>query len=650
MLRVVFAFGVNFIIEILFRQSLGEAAGFLMQSPLRFALGVLIVFAPVALTLLTRRRGFWTGVACVIWLLLGIANRVVMSMRTMPIGIGDIAVVFSCLSIIPVYLSTFEIILVCVGFAALIAGAVILHKRAKKHALKLKSALITCLCAVLVLGISAHGALASGIVSLKFSNLLEACEQYGYTYCFSAGALRRGIVKPKDYNKASVQAVLENLPGEKAESTPNIIFVQLESFCDVSRFTNLTFSTDPSPVFNSLKKNCPSGYLTVPYIGAGTANVEFEVLTGISLDLFGPGEYPYKSALRTRACESLANILKPLGYSTHVMHNNGGTFYSRNSAFAALGFDDFTSLEYMQDVKYNPLGWATDASLMTPIFDCLESGSNSDLVFAISVQAHGKYPTDEVAQTANTSTGHTNGADEAMLTKEQLDALSIDVSGNISASVKAQYKYYAQQLSEMDAFVGELIDRLSDYPEDTILVVYGDHLPGISLDRSAVSGGIMQSEYVIWSNFPLDIEDRDLFAWELGAHVLKAAGISAGSIARLHESDIEESTYALQLLSYDMLYGESYGGKLEFSDMQMGLLPITVTGIETSPDKTLIRGTNFTPFSHVYAGSKKLATQFIDSETLSVAAGALANAASVHVSQVNTEGTILSESEPYELK
>ena len=37
------------------------------------------------------------------------------------------------------------------------------------------------------------------------------------------------------------------------------------------------------------------------------------------------------------------------------------------------------------------------------------------------------------------------------------------------------------QIHEMDQFVKELTDALADYPEDVILVMYGDHLPTMGL-------------------------------------------------------------------------------------------------------------------------------------------------------------------------
>ena len=59
-------------------------------------------------------------------------------------------------------------------------------------------------------------------------------------------------------------------------------------------------------------KEYSSGYYKVPSVGAGTANTEFESITGMSMHYFGPGEYPYKSILRETTCESAPYVLKNL--------------------------------------------------------------------------------------------------------------------------------------------------------------------------------------------------------------------------------------------------------------------------------------------------------------------------------------------------
>ena len=69
-----------------------------------------------------------------------------------------------------------------------------------------------------------------------------------------------------------------------------------------------------------------------------------------------------------------------------MIHNNTGTFYDRHLVFPNLGFDTFTSLEYMNHVEKNPLGWAKDTVLTTEILTTLFSTEQRDFIYAISVQ------------------------------------------------------------------------------------------------------------------------------------------------------------------------------------------------------------------------------------------------------------------------
>ena len=132
--------------------------------------------------------------------------------------------------------------------------------------------------------------------------------------------------------------------------------------------------------------------MRVPSVGAGTANVEFEAITGISAKFFGPGEYPYKSVLTEKPMETLAFDLKSLGYTAHAIHNHKAVFYNRHIVFANMGFDTFTSLEYMKDVEKTHKNWAKDHVLTECIRDALDSTEGRDFIYTISVQPHGQYP------------------------------------------------------------------------------------------------------------------------------------------------------------------------------------------------------------------------------------------------------------------
>lgn len=58
--------------------------------------------------------------------------------------------------------------------------------------------------------------------------------------------------------------------------------MQLESFFDPELVNFLNISEDPIPYYRQLMKDYSSGYLRVPVVGAGTANTEFETISGMS--------------------------------------------------------------------------------------------------------------------------------------------------------------------------------------------------------------------------------------------------------------------------------------------------------------------------------------------------------------------------------
>ena len=73
----------------------------------------------------------------------------------------------------------------------------------------------------------------------------------------------------------------------------------------------------------------------------------------------------------------------------------------------------------------------------------------------------------------------------------------------------------------MDNFVKELTDRLEDYPEDVVLVMYGDHLPTMGLTVEDVDNKyLFQTQYVMWDNFGLEKKDVNLAAYQMAAEVL----------------------------------------------------------------------------------------------------------------------------------
>ena len=528
---------------------------------------------------------------------------------------------------------------------ALVIAIIILFRKAPK--MKEKVNYRRAAAAIVIIAVGTFGvfqlAIRGGVLDTFFGNLAYGYSDNGVPYCFLVTWMDQGIDKPSNYSADMIESIFYDgelgddgiyTPGEDddtdVENTPNILFLQLESFMDPTLVEGLEYSKDPIPNYRKLMEEYSSGYLTVPAVGAGTANVEFEVMTGISARFFGPGEYPYKNILRETTVESTPNDLKLLGYSSHAIHNHRGAFYGRNKVFSNMGFDTFTCLEYMNNVTKTPRNWAKDGILTEQIMDALESTDGKDYIYTISVQGHGKYPTEQV-----------------------IEDPAITVTKAETEEQRWTYEYYVNQVYEMDLFVKELTDTLASYDEDVILVMYGDHLPALDMTEETMkNGSIYQTQYIIWNNFGMEKEDKDLNAYELTSEVLDRLGISVGMMNKYQQNYKGEENYLtnLEALAYDMLYGEHYiyGGKnpYEATDLQMGVKKIKIDEIVEIGDNYYIKGQNFTEYSKVSLDGEILDTVYLGPTILALKDKVDPEDVSrMKVSQVEKNSEILSTTE-----
>ena len=609
-LLIVTAVVLNLIIEALARHSLIQSVLFLVESPMVFVCNVMLILSLISFALLFRRRVFAMSMLSLVWLALGIINGVILTNRMTPFTINDLSSLKDGLSIVTTYFSKTTMILAVAGIVVLILAIIILFRKAPKMKEKVNYKKAAAIIAVVL--VAAAGTLQvsirTGVLDTFFGNLAYGYRDNGVPYCFIVTWMDKGIGKPDDYSAETIQSIFsggelgdDNIytPGEDddtdVDNTPNILFLQLESFIDPTLVEGVEYSQDPIPNYRQLMKEYSSGYLTVPAVGAGTANVEFEVMTGMSARFFGPGEYPYKSILRETTCETAPYDLKLLGYSSHAIHNHRGAFYGRNKVFSNMGFDTFTSLEYMNNVMKTPKNWAKDSILTDQIFDALESTEGPDYIYTISVQGHGKYPTEQM-----------------------IEDPAITVTKAESDEQKWSYEYYVNQVYEMDLFVKELTDALSSYDEDIVLVMYGDHLPALDMtEESMKNGSLYQTQYIIWNNFGMKKQDKDLNAYELTSELFDRLGISVGMMTKYQQNYKGTEGYLanLEALSYDMLYGKRYiFGETDVyrpSDLKMGVKDIKIDEIVQIGENYYIKGQNFTEYSKISLDGNILDTVYL---------------------------------------
>lgn len=643
----VWALLLNLVIETLGRMPTTSVWGgfqFLIDEPIVFLYNTLIIFATLVIASVFKRRLFVFTIVSLFWLVIGIVNGVILTQRMTPFTVKDLSILDDGITIVSNYMSTFQIVMAAIGVAVAIGLLVLLFIKGpkKKERVKWKRNLIGVLLVLAVTFGATSIMIKTGKIETFFGNLASAYRDYGVVYCFTNTWLNTGISKPDNYSQDRMLDIFsdEELGDDNAmlltqkdedEEHPNIIFLQLESFIDPSNITSIETSKEACPNFRNLVNNYPSGQLTVPACGAGTANVEFEVMTGISAKFFGPGEYPYKSVLKEKTMETLGYDLKSLGYSTHAIHNHRAVFYNRNTVFANMGLDTFTSIEYMSDVEKTPKNWAKDNILTESMLDALNSTESRDMIYTISVQGHGKYPSEQVIQNPE-----------------------ITVTSAPSEELKWKFEYYVNQVHEMDNFIGQLTEALSNYDEPVVLVMYGDHIPAIDMtEDDLASRNLYGTEYVIWSNFGLDGDDEDMYSYQLAAHVTEMLDMQVGTVFTYQQNHKNSETYLedLKAIGYDILYGKYYlyGGKNPFepTDMKMGVKDITIDEVVKIGDKYYIKGKNFTEYSKVTLDGKTLKTIYLGSNILGLLEDVDPDdAANMKVSQIETKSNeILSTTE-----
>ena len=637
--------GIVFLVELISRRNFLSACSFVGKHTGAYFYNAFIVFASLSLVYLFRRRAFFRVIISGFWILLGIINGCILSNRVTPFGFTDL----KCLSDLFAmnntnYFTAEEATVVVIGLCLFLLMCAALFIKGPRFQGKIhKVVVFASVVSVLFIGlpVATSAAQNANVVASYFSNIAQGYENYGFIYGFSSSVVDRGMSKPDDYDEEHIASIEAEVNQGKKETTvtkkdaPNIICVLLESFCDPDEINFLDYNKDPIPTFHKLEKKYTSGYLTVPVVGAGTANTEFEVLSGMSMQYFGTGEYPYKTILKKTDCESTASDLASIGYGTHAVHNNGGNFYSRVNAFSMMGFDTFTSKELMNIQSYTPNGsWATDDILVNETIKTLDATPNQpDFTYTITVGTHGDYPKEPVI--ANPP---------------------YTVSGISDEETRNQWIYYVNQLNEVDTFMSSLIKQLSRRDEDTIVVFFGDHLPTMGLEDSDMkSNDIYKTKYVTWNNMGLEKKDADLYAYQLMASITDSVGIHEGTILSYHQTQAGKADTAAYLdglnnLQYDILYGDRYCYNGEdlypATDIVMGIDDVKLNSVTNSygGSNVYLYGSNFTKWSRVFVNGKKIDTSFMNSGCIYISKDSIKDGDTVKICQLGSNSTVFRES------
>lgn len=294
------------------------------------------------------------------------------------------------------------------------------------------------------------------------------------------------------------------------KENPSVIVIMNESFSDLSVLGN--FESDEYLLnFNNIDSYVMRGHVYSSVYGGGTANSEFEFLTGNSMANIGLGIYPYPNYDLSNTF-NMVDLFRAQGYETIAFHPYNPKNWNRINVYNNFGFQSYFSINDMTDMNY--ISWAvSDQSNYSKLKEIYENRTAPLFLFNVTMQNHGGYD---------------------VPLRDDIDLVSIEKQYNSYSDVIN----YLTLIRESDKAFADLIEYFSEQPDPVIICMFGDHQP--SLDEkflTSINGDTNNSDveiieqryitpYIIWSNYELDVKNQnlDMSLNYLGANLLNIIG------------------------------------------------------------------------------------------------------------------------------
>ena len=323
---------------------------------------------------------------------------------------------------------------------------------------------------------------------------------YGSAFGFYANTIKMGLKKHSTYDPEQLNGLLcsyENT-ASLSDDKPNVVVIMNESFSDLSVVGEFSTNTDCLEYTHSLTDNVKKGELLVSVFGGYTCNSEYEFLTGMNTGMLATDALPYMQMIFDTVPYSMASHMKALGYHTVAFHPYYKSGWNRVNVYNYMGFDEFINLENIGDLAGgSPVymrGFMSDASDYDTVMSILRSGDTDrrDFIFNVTMQNHGGYQYDDF----------------------EADVKITDMDGTYP-----QAEQYLSLIKLSDDAIRRLIGELQDFEEPTVVLIFGDHQPGVEKEFFEELYGrsledLTKEEYtrrymvpfMIWANY--DIEEE----------------------------------------------------------------------------------------------------------------------------------------------
>ncbi len=473
--------------------------------PAVFFLNLLIIGGVMDLGLaISGNSNFALKFAVIVTAAFAISNHFIMEFRGIPILAPDLTVLKTAANVAGGY-EFHPDIKVIVTFLAAVAMVLAVRKVRpfKIRGLKERSLVIALF---LVLSISfLTVTIGTDVLSEKgirpdIMKPVTSQKENGTLLNFLSSFSTMRVKEPEGYSTEKAEDILERYSVRSgSKSGSDIIVIIDEAFADLGSFENIETNKEIIPVYHSIKENAIKGNAYVSTVAGGTANSEFEVLTGCSMAYMPTWTTPFQLYLDKKV-PSLAHSLRKNGYEGNfAFHPFDESGYNRVEAYENLGFEDFISIEDI-DIEEDQrtreyLSDSADFKMLEEFCEDRRTDKKPVFAYNLTMANHSPY------------TERSRNVPDVM-----------ELEGKYDPDTKEQTEIYLDLANESDIALGELIGYYEKQTEPVTILFMGDHQPLLTEEfyEKALGGGeglpaekLMEKfrvPFMIWANH--DIEEK----------------------------------------------------------------------------------------------------------------------------------------------
>jgi phosphoglycerol transferase MdoB-like AlkP superfamily enzyme len=325
----------------------------------------------------------------------------------------------------------------------------------------------------------------------------------GFIYSFLHNINTYPMEVPQKYSKAYAEKLRVKYPASAEKSPlhkPHVIIIMSEAFSDFTNNTKLVFDSgkDPLTNFKAISRESLSGHLIVPNFGGGTANTEYDILTGCMTENLSKASASAFRLIRKNT-NALPRFFAGNGYNTLFMHPGDAWFYNRSNVYRSFGISDqifIDAFKKPQDYKGYLVSDEAFANKIIDEFNRHRAADNGNPLFNFNVSIENHMP-------------YTRGKFGSKVIEP------VKTTIPLSSKASELLSNYIEGVRDADRALGKLVGFFKQTDEPVILVFYGDHLPNLGqnnlvyneLDYSVNENGSMEEimnshkvPFIIWGN------------------------------------------------------------------------------------------------------------------------------------------------------